>query len=115
MNRENFRLSDGRNIEYLRNGAIKENAIILHAGTIQDITGWQTWLDYFASRNVFALSFGRSGYVGSSNKPGRITIDVANDVAELATALGIKKFVNIGLSGGGQHADRKSTRLNSSH
>ena len=71
---------------------------------MQDIAGWQTWLDYFASRNVFALSFGRSGYVGSSKKPGRITIDIANDVAELATALGIKKFVNIGLSGGGQHA-----------
>ena len=104
MNRENFRLSDGRNIEYLRNGNINENAIILHAGTMQDITGWQTWLDYFASRNVFALSIGRSGYVGSSKKPGRITIDIANDVSELATALGIKKFVNIGLSGGGQHA-----------
>jgi pimeloyl-ACP methyl ester carboxylesterase len=36
--------------------------------------------------------------------PGRITINVANDVAELATKLGITKFVNIGLSGGGQHA-----------
>jgi pimeloyl-ACP methyl ester carboxylesterase len=36
--------------------------------------------------------------------PGRITIDVAKDVAELSSALGITKFVNIGLSGGGQHA-----------
>ena len=104
MNRENYRLSDGRNLEYLCNSSAQDSAIILHAGTMQDIAGWQTWLDYFASRNVFALSFGRSGYVGSSKKPGRITIDIANDVAELATTLGIKKFVNIGLSGGGQHA-----------
>lgn len=102
--RQNFTLSDGRNLEYLTNGLKSDSAVILHAGTTQDITGWQTWLDYFASHGVFALSFGRSGYVGSTKKPGRITIDIAHDVAELATALGIHKFVNIGLSGGGQHA-----------
>jgi len=102
--RQNFTLSDGRNLEYLTNGVESEAAIILHAGTTQDIAGWQTWLDYFASKKVFALSIGRSGYANSSPKPGRITIDVANDVAELATNLGIKKFVNMGLSGGGQHA-----------
>ena len=104
MQRQNHRLSDGRNLEYLCNGPIEERAIILHAGTIQDITGWQTWLDYFASKQVFAMAIGRSGYVGSTKKPGRITIDIANDVADLASALNIKKFVNIGLSGGGQHA-----------
>ena len=103
MDRENFRLSDGRNFEFLRNAPVKTSAIILHAGTTQDLTGWQTWLDYFASKNVFAMAIGRSGYVGSTKKPGRITIDIANDVAELASALGIKRFVNIGLSGGGQH------------
>jgi pimeloyl-ACP methyl ester carboxylesterase len=104
MSRESFSLSDGRNLEYLTNGLKSDAAIILHAGSTQDITGWQTWLDYFASHGVFALSFGRSGYVNSTKKLGRITIDVAHDVAELATALGITKFVNIGLSGGGQHA-----------
>ncbi len=104
QNRQNFTLSDGRNLEYLTNGIKSESAIILHAGTTQDITGWQTWLDYFAAHEVFALSFGRSGYANSTKKLGRITIDVAHDVAELATHLGIKKFVNMGLSGGGQHA-----------
>jgi pimeloyl-ACP methyl ester carboxylesterase len=102
--RQNFTLSDGRNLEYLTNGLKSDSAIILHAGTTQDITGWQTWLDYFAACGIFALSFGRSGYAASTVQPGRITIDVANDVAELASALGITKFVNIGLSGGGQHA-----------
>jgi pimeloyl-ACP methyl ester carboxylesterase len=104
QNRQNFTLSDGRNLEYLTNGVKSESAIILHAGTTQDIIGWQTWLDYFAAQGVFALSFGRSGYANSTKKLGRITIDVAHDVAELATHLGIKKFVNMGLSGGGQHA-----------
>ena len=87
--RKNFTLSDGRNLEYLTNGLKSDSAIILHAGTTQDITGWQTWLDYFSSRNVFALAIGRSGYVSSTKKPGRITIDIANDVAELATELEI--------------------------
>jgi len=104
MKRENFKLSDGRNLEFLTNGPVKSTAVILHAGTTQDITGWKTWLDYFAANGVFAFSFGRSGYVGSTPMPGRITIDVANDVSELASKLGITKFVNIGLSGGGQHA-----------
>ena len=119
MSRQNFRLSDGRNLEYLSNIQLRNSksstslesnspnqsaAVILHAGTTQDITGWQTWLEYFASRNVFALAIGRSGYVGSTKKSGRITIDIANDVGELATELGIKTFVNVGLSGGGQHA-----------
>jgi len=104
MNRKKFKLSDGRNLEYLTNALKSDSAVILHAGTTQDITGWQTWFDYFASHGIFALSFGRSGYAGSTKMPGRITIDVANDVAELASHLGISKFVNIGLSGGGQHA-----------
>jgi len=104
MKRENFTLSDGRNLEYLTSGPFQNSAVILHAGTSQDITGWQTWLDYFAANGVFALSFGRSGYAASTVMPGRITIDVAKDVAELSEAIGITKFVNIGLSGGGQHA-----------
>ena len=104
MDRKLFKLSDTRSLEYLTNGPVLSSAVILHAGTSQDITGWQTWLDYFASQGIFALSFGRSGYAASSPMPGRTTIDVAKDIAELASALGISKFVNIGLSGGGQHA-----------
>lgn len=102
--RQNFTLSDRRNLEYLSNGLKSDSAVILHAGTSQDITGWQTWLDYFASKQIFALSFGRSGYAASTKKPGRRTIDVEKDIAELSEHLGITKFVNIGLSGGGQHA-----------
>jgi pimeloyl-ACP methyl ester carboxylesterase len=104
MAREILVLKDGRNFEYLRNGISSPSAVILHAGTTQDITGWQIWLDRFASHGISAIAIGRSGYVNSSPKPGRITIDIAHDVAELADHLGITKMVNCGLSGGGQHA-----------
>lgn len=104
MLRESFTLSDGRAFEYMQNGITSEAAIFLHAGTIQDISGWKVWLDRFADHGVLGIAIGRSGYVGSTPKPGRITIDIAKDVAELADHLGIKKMVNVGLSGGGQHA-----------
>ena len=104
MKREKHVLSDGRSIEFMRNGVESDSAIILHAGTSQDITGWKVWLENFASNGVLSVAFGRSGYVGSTPKPGRITIDIAHDVAELADFLGVKRMVNVGLSGGGQHA-----------
>lgn len=104
MRRELLTLSDGRNLEYLRNGNESDSYVILHAGTLQDISGWQIWLDYFASKGISALAFGRSGYAASSKKPGRKTIDVATDVSELADFLGITRMVSFGLSGGGQHA-----------
>lgn len=104
MKREKHVLSDGRSMEFMRNGVESDSAIILHAGTSQDITGWKVWLENFASNGVLSVAFGRSGYVGSTPKPGRITIDIAHDVAELADFLGVKRMVNVGLSGGGQHA-----------
>ncbi|MFM8843815.1 MAG: alpha/beta fold hydrolase [Actinomycetota bacterium] len=104
MLRESLVLSDGRNFEFTRNGIKSDSAIILHAGTTQDITGWKIWLDTFAEHGISVVAIGRSGYVGSTAKPGRITIDIANDVAELADFLGLKRMVNVGLSGGGQHA-----------
>jgi len=104
MSRLNFTLSDGRNLEYMTNGVEGSKAIILHAGTTQDISGWTTWHENFAARGIRSISFGRSGYSASTKMPGRVTIDVARDISELADALGIEAFVNVGLSGGGQHA-----------
>lgn len=104
MLRENLVLADGRNFEFMRNGIESDAAIILHAGTTQDLSGWKVWLDGFAARGYLAIAIGRSGYAGSTAKPGRITIDIARDVAELADFLGITAMVNVGLSGGGQHA-----------
>ena len=104
MLRENLVLADGRNFEFMRNGIESDAAIILHAGTTQDLSGWKVWLDGFAARGYSAIAIGRSGYAGSSAKPGRITIDIARDVAGLADFLGITSMVNVGLSGGGQHA-----------
>ena len=39
MRREKIELSDGRSFEFTRNGIESDAAIILHAGTSQDISG----------------------------------------------------------------------------
>jgi len=43
-------LADGRNLEYLTNGIESSSAVILHAGTTQDIEGWTTWHEKFADQ-----------------------------------------------------------------
>lgn len=47
MIREKLVLSDGRNFEFLRNGIESDSAIILHAGTSQDITGGKSGLMFW--------------------------------------------------------------------
>lgn len=104
MNRKILRLADGRNLEFADNGIASSSSVILHSGTAQDISGWQTWLDRFSAQGIRAIAFNRSGYSASSPMPHRITVDVARDVTQLLDFLKIERFVSAGLSGGGQHA-----------
>jgi pimeloyl-ACP methyl ester carboxylesterase len=46
----------------------------------------------------------RPGYGGSDPKPERTVLDWADDVAQLADALGIRQFAVVGVSGGGPGA-----------
>ena len=104
MKRELLHLADGRVLEYSANQVDSSSALILHSGTTQDISGWQTWLDKCEALGIQAIAFNRSGYSASTPMPGRVTIDVAHDISQLVDALGISRFVSAGLSGGGQHA-----------
>ena len=83
----------------MTNGVEGSKAIILHAGTTQDISGWTTWHENFAARGIRSISFGRSGYCASTKMPGRVTIDVARDISELVDVLGIESLAD-GTGGG---------------
>ncbi|MFD5628914.1 MULTISPECIES: alpha/beta fold hydrolase [unclassified Streptomyces] len=50
------------------------------------------------------ISYDRPGYGGSDRKAGRRVVDVAQDVAVVADALGIDRFAVAGRSGGAPHA-----------
>lgn len=49
------------------------------------------------------LMIDRPGYGGSTRKPGRGIADVADDLAEVVSALGIDRIPAMGTSGGGPH------------
>jgi pimeloyl-ACP methyl ester carboxylesterase len=53
---------------------------------------------------VRLIAFDRPGYGKSDRKPGRRVADGAEDVSEIADALGLDRFAVLGRSGGGPHA-----------
>lgn len=57
------------------------------------------------------IAVDRPGYGRSDFKPGRKLGDFADDVAQLADALKIKRFAVVGLSGGGPHAQACAARI----
>jgi len=99
-----LRLRDGRELEFLRTPSGEGPWVVFHQGTLSDMRVWASWLEEFTELGYAALAFNRSGYGHSSPLPGRRTIDVGRDVAELCDGLGIKSFVSVGWSGGGSHA-----------
>ncbi|WP_066583048.1 alpha/beta fold hydrolase [Cellulomonas timonensis] len=57
-----------------------------------------------ATLGVRLVSYARPGYGGSTPAPGRDVAAAADDVAQLADALGVERFAVMGASGGGPHA-----------
>jgi pimeloyl-ACP methyl ester carboxylesterase len=53
---------------------------------------------------VRLIAFDRPGYGRSDRKPGRRVADGAEDVSDIADALGLDRFAVLGRSGGGPHA-----------
>src|SRR4051812_15328069 len=61
-------------------------------------------LEMAAARGMRLVTYARPGYGDSTPQPWRDVAAAAADVAELADALGIERFVTLGASGGGPHA-----------
>lgn len=98
-------LPDGRLLEVLA-GAHSRNGIgfITHHGTPGEAGKFADWQAVVEERGLQFVGFSRPGYVTSSRHAGRAVADVAADVAALADALEIDRFVSIGRSGGGPHS-----------
>ncbi len=78
-------------------------ALIAHHGTPGDGTKFTDWEPAVAERGLRLIGYSRPGYATSTRDPGRSVGDAAADVAALADALGVERFVSIGRSGGGPH------------
>lgn len=104
MEAQQVRLPDGRSLDVLTGGGAGPMTLIAHHGTPGDGTKFASWEAAVAARGLRLIGFSRPGYATSDRHAGRTVADVADDVAALADALGIDRFITIGRSGGGPHA-----------
>lgn len=107
---QDIRLRDGRRLRVHDSGAGDSDdhtdafTVLWHHGSPQTGAPLEPLLAAAAERGIRLVSYGRAGYGGSSPKPGRSVADAAGDVAQLADALGLRRFAVMGASGGGPHA-----------
>ena len=101
------RLADGRSLRVYESGAADAAdapTLVWHHGSPQTGAPLEPVMLAAARRGIRLVSYGRPSYGGSSPAPGRDVASAAADVAQLADALGIRRFAVMGASGGGPHA-----------
>jgi pimeloyl-ACP methyl ester carboxylesterase len=95
---------DGRVIEFLVAGPADGLPLVLHEGTPCGLALYPPTVRAAAVRGLRVVLAARPGYEGSTPRPGRRVVDVAEDTAAVLDELGADSFVTAGWSGGGPHA-----------
>jgi pimeloyl-ACP methyl ester carboxylesterase len=95
---------DGREVEFLAAGPEDGLPLVLHEGTPCGLVLYSPTLRAAAVRGLRVILAARPGYEGSTPRPGRRVVDVAEDTAAVLDDLGAGAFVTLGWSGGGPHA-----------
>jgi len=95
---------DGRVIEFLAAGPADGLPLALHEGTPCGLVLYPPTVRAAAIRGLRVVLAARPGYEGSTPRPGRSVVDVAQDTAAVLDDLGAATFVTLGWSGGGPHA-----------
>jgi pimeloyl-ACP methyl ester carboxylesterase len=85
-------------------GGSGELTLIWHHGSPQTGALLRPLLDAATERGIRLVSYARPSYGGSSPNIGRNIASAADDVAQIADALGVRRFAVMGASGGGPHA-----------
>ncbi len=97
-------VKDGREIRIIEAGRSDGIPVIEHHGTPDSRLLYDRWVEDAEICRIRLISYDRPGYGGSSPRPGRTVADAAEDVAAIAQALGLKRLLVWGASGGGPHA-----------
>jgi pimeloyl-ACP methyl ester carboxylesterase len=97
-------LPDGRQLEYLVEGAPDGVPLVLHHGTPGSAVSFPRAAEAAAARGLTLVLYSRAGYGGSSPDPGRTVASIAADIASLLDSLGHDQFLSLGWSGGGPHS-----------
>jgi len=97
-------LADGRTLGYAEFGDPDGFPVLNNHGGLMCRFDVEPVAADAADLGVRIISPDRPGIASSGPKPGRDTLDWANDVAELLDSLGIDRFATMGWSMGGQYA-----------
>jgi pimeloyl-ACP methyl ester carboxylesterase len=95
---------DGRDIDFLVVGPADGLPLVLHEGTPIGLVLYPPTVQAARIRGLRVILAARPGYEGSTPRPGRRVVDVAQDTAAVLDELGADTFVTAGWSGGGPHA-----------
>jgi pimeloyl-ACP methyl ester carboxylesterase len=109
--RGRVRATDGRQLTVERLGDPRGRPVFLLHGTPGSRLGPAPRGMVLYQRRMQLIAFDRPGYGGSDRLPGRNVADVAQDVRDIADALGLDRFAVAGRSGGAPHARACAARL----
>jgi pimeloyl-ACP methyl ester carboxylesterase len=96
-------LPDGRFVQIAQGGDPDGAAVFVHHGSPGSAILDPLWDSDAAARGLRLITYARPGYGRSTRAAGRVVGDAARDVAAIADALGIGRFLSWGVSGGGPH------------
>ncbi|MGZ4597974.1 MAG: alpha/beta fold hydrolase [Actinomycetes bacterium] len=100
---QNIELPHGRTLQVTEAGDPSGVPVVVHHGAPGSSLLDPAWHSDAVARGLRLISYARPGYGTSSRHRGRVVADAAADVAALADALGIARFLSWGVSGGGPH------------
>lgn len=104
--------SDSRRLAYAQIGDPDGTpAFVLHGTPGSRLNGRHPDPSRVADAGLRVITYDRPGYGRSTRHPGRAVVDCVADIAAIADALGIERFVVTGGSGGGPHALAAAARL----
>ncbi|WP_369237124.1 alpha/beta fold hydrolase [Streptomyces sp. R21] len=95
---------DGRRLRVEVSGHPDGHPVFLLHGTPGSRVGPRPRPMFLYQRGTRLISYDRPGYGGSDRRAGRRVVDVVQDVAVVADALGVDRFAVVGRSGGAPHA-----------
>lgn len=99
-----IRLRDGRTLGFAAYGAAGGRPVLYLSGTMGSRLEAELFDAHATRLGLAVIGVDRPGHGLSSPQPGRTFAAFAEDLRELADALGLERFALMGLSGGGAHA-----------
>jgi pimeloyl-ACP methyl ester carboxylesterase len=108
---EQVQLPDGRRLDVRVSGPADGLPLVFHHGTPGAATPIHALERAVHARGLRLVTTSRPGYGNSSRQPGRSVVDVVADTDAVLAALGAKRCLTMGWSGGGPHTLACGARL----